>query len=132
MRWIRTPSDDELDELYRRAWVFCLPSSYEGFGLPYVEAMARGLPVIATPNPGARFLTREGRDGLLVPDAALGSTLAALLGDAELRAALAAAGRRRAADFTWERCAQRHEAAYRSAIERFDARRRSRLGVRAC
>jgi hypothetical protein len=121
VRWIRTPTDEQLEELYRRAWVFCLPSSYEGFGLPYVEAMARGLPVVASPNPGARFLTCDGRDGLLVADAALGSTLAELLGDAERRAALAAAGRQRAAEFTWERAAERHETAYRSAIERFHA-----------
>lgn len=124
VRWIQTPSDDELKELYRRAWVFCLPSRYEGFGLPYVEAMARGLPVVATPNPGSRFLTREGRDGLLVPDAELGTTVASLLGDAPRRAVLAQAGRRRAAEFTWERCAQRHEAAYELAIERFAVRRR--------
>lgn len=123
VRWIKAPSDAQLEELYRRAWVFCLPSSYEGFGLPYVEAMARGLPVVATPNPGASFLTRDGRDGLLVADDQLGSTLAQLLGDAQRRAALTAAGRRRAAEFTWERAAERHEAAYRSAIERFCATR---------
>lgn len=124
VRWIQTPTDDELAQLYRRAWVFCLPSRYEGFGLPYVEAMARGLPVVATPNPGARFITRDGCDGLLVPDAALGSTLASLLADAPRRAALADAGRRRATEFTWERSAERHEAAYRSAIETFGAGRR--------
>jgi glycosyltransferase involved in cell wall biosynthesis len=119
VRWIETPTDWELDQLYRRAWVFCLPSSYEGFGLPYVEAMAHGTPVVATRNPGSRFLTREGRDGLLVSDEELGSTLAALLGNAERRASLAAAGRSRAEEFTWEHCAERHEAAYRLAIERF-------------
>ncbi|MDP8908774.1 MAG: glycosyltransferase family 4 protein [Chloroflexota bacterium] len=122
VRWIQTPTDDELEQLYRRAWVFCLPSRYEGFGLPYVEAMARGVPVVATPNPGACFLTREGRDGLLVPDATLGRTLAGLLSDAERRATLADAGRRRANDFTCERSAERHEAAYRSTIERFGGR----------
>jgi hypothetical protein len=130
VRWIQTPTDDELHQLYRRAWVFCLPSNYEGFGLPYVEAMARGVPVVATPNPGSRFLTREGRDGLVVPDDALGSTLAALLGDAEHRAVLATAGRKRAAEFTWDRCAERHENAYRSSIDRFERRRR--LGARTC
>lgn len=119
VRWIQRPSDAELDRLYRRAWVFCLPSRYEGFGLPYVEAMARGVPVVATPNPGARFLTREGRDGVLAPDDRLGLTLSELLGDAGRRAALASAGRRRAAEFTWERSAERHEAAYRMAIEAF-------------
>lgn len=124
VRWIRTPSDRELERLYGRAWVFCLPSRYEGFGLPYVEAMARGLPVVATANPGARFLTRDGRDGMLVPDQSVGAALSDLLGDPARRAALAAAGRRRASEFTWDLCAERHEAAYRSAIERFAGRRR--------
>ena len=41
----------QLAELYRKAWVFCLPSSYEGFGVPYIEAMASGTAVVATPNP---------------------------------------------------------------------------------
>ena len=59
--------DDALADEYRRAWVFCLPSSYEGFGIPYAEAMAAGLPVVATPNVGARFVTDEGRYGALAP-----------------------------------------------------------------
>jgi phosphatidylinositol alpha-mannosyltransferase len=123
VRWIRTPTDAELDRLYRRAWVFCLPSLYEGFGLPYVEAMARGVPVVATPNPGACFLTRDGRDGVLASDDEIGNALSALLRSAGQRAALGAAGRRRAAEFTWERSAERHEAAYRTAIETFGSRR---------
>ena len=41
---VRRPSDAELRELYAEAWVFCLPSSYEGFGVPYAEAMAAGCP----------------------------------------------------------------------------------------
>ena len=130
VRWIEAPSDATLAQLYRRAWVFCLPSRYEGFGLPYVEAMARGLPVVATSNPGARYITRDGRDGLIVPDDVLGATLAQLLGDGTRRAALSRAGRQRAAEFTWERSAERHEVAYRAAIERFH--RRSRRGAPAC
>jgi hypothetical protein len=124
VRWIRTPSDEELEQLYRRAWIFCLPSRYEGFGLPYVEAMARGLPVVATPNPGSRYLTREGLDGVLVQDDAVGRTIAQLLGNPLRRSILAHDGRRRAAEFTWDLCAERHEAAYKSAINRFRQCRR--------
>jgi phosphatidyl-myo-inositol alpha-mannosyltransferase len=125
VRWIHNPTDAELDQLYRRTWVFCLPSRYEGFGLPYVEAMARGVPVVATPNAGACFLTRGGRDGVLASDDQLGIALSDLLRDAGRRAALSSAGRRRAAEFTWERSAQRHEAGYRVAIEAFRSRRGS-------
>ena len=54
--------DEELAREYRAAWVFCLPSSYEGFGIPYAEAMASGTPVVATPNPGrATCSTKERR-----------------------------------------------------------------------
>jgi hypothetical protein len=132
VRWIRTPIDAELDKLYGRAWVFCLPSRYEGFGLPYLEAMARGVPVLATPNPGARFLTRDGRDGVLASDDQLGVALSALLRDAGRRAVLASAGHRRAAEFTWERSAERHEAAYRSAIDAFTSRRSSNSEPGTC
>jgi len=72
-------SDGELADLYRRAWVFCLPSTYEGFGIPYVEAMASGCPVVATRNPGAVEVTRNGRLGLIADDCQLGEVLAGLL-----------------------------------------------------
>ena len=47
-------TDEALAGLYRRAWVYASPSTYEGFGLPYLEAMACGTPVVASPNPGSR------------------------------------------------------------------------------
>ena len=78
-------SEAELAELYSRAWVFCLPSTYEGFGIPYVEAMASGCPVVATPNPGAREVTDSGQYGVLVNDAALGQALSSLLGSQKER-----------------------------------------------
>ena len=56
---------EKLSELYSAAWIFCLPSSYEGFGRPYVEAMAAGTPVVATPNPGAMEVLENGRFGLI-------------------------------------------------------------------
>jgi glycosyltransferase involved in cell wall biosynthesis len=72
-------SDDDLAELYGRAWVFCLPSTYEGFGIPYIEAMASGCPVVATRNPGAIEVTRNGALGVIVDDELLGETLVHLL-----------------------------------------------------
>lgn len=119
VRWFQVPSDAELRDLYARAWAFCLPSSYEGFGIPYLEAMAQGIPIVASPNPGSRMLLEEGRYGIIAGDEELGSRLIDLLRNPEQRAALAAAGRERAEEFSWERIAQRHEDAYRAAIERF-------------
>jgi phosphatidylinositol alpha-mannosyltransferase len=93
-------SDDDLARLYRQAWVFCLPSSYEGFGIPYVEAMASGLPVVSTSNPGADFVTRGGLDGTLVTEAGIGPALLSLLTEAPQRASLGEAGLVRSRDFS--------------------------------
>lgn len=118
VRWIRIPSDDELAALYRSAWVFCLPSTYEGFGMPYLEACTYGVPVVATPNPGSRHVL--GTDaGLLVNDERLGPAVSELLADPTARARLAAAGMARARDFSWSRALDEHEAAYALAAARF-------------
>lgn len=106
-------TDEELTDTYGRAWVFCLPSTYEGFGIPYVEAMASGVPVVATPNVGSRYITREGQDGVLCGLADLGSVLADLLRDGDRRAALGAAGPRRAAEFSLDGVVSAYEALYR-------------------
>ncbi len=53
--------DAELADRYRRAWVFCLPSTYEGFGVPYIEALLSGTAVVATSNQGSREVLEEGR-----------------------------------------------------------------------
>jgi glycosyltransferase involved in cell wall biosynthesis len=121
VRWFPAPSDAELASLRSRAWAFCLPSSYEGFGIPYIEAMAAGLPAVATPNVGANFVSDGGRAMAVVDPERLGSELRSLLGDATRREALATAGLARAGTFSWERVADAHEAAYARAIERFSS-----------
>jgi glycosyltransferase involved in cell wall biosynthesis len=105
-------SDAELVDRYHRAWAFCLPSSYEGLGLPYVEALAASLPVVATPNSGARFVLDEGRAGVLCADEELGRSLVGLLGDPERRRALAVVGRDRAAAFALSATVERYEALF--------------------
>ncbi len=79
-------TDAELAARYRRAWVFCLPSSYEGFGVPYIEAMASGTAVVATYNAGAREVLDDGRLGTLSSKKHLGRNLVRLLIDDEARA----------------------------------------------
>jgi phosphatidyl-myo-inositol alpha-mannosyltransferase len=116
VRWIETPSDDELTSLYGQAWTFCLPSTYEGFGIPYIEAMAQGTPVVASPNPGAKHVLGVGRAGLIARDGELGGALVRSLLDEELRRQLSSAGRARAHDFAWQRVVQAHEAAYDETI----------------
>jgi glycosyltransferase involved in cell wall biosynthesis len=101
--------DDVLAALYRRAWVYASPSTYEGFGLPYLEAMACGTPVVASPNPGSREVLHDGECGVLVSDAAFGPELTALLGDAPRRASLAAQGLCRAREYSLSRMVGEYE-----------------------
>lgn len=103
VRWFGPVSLEKLVELYQCAWVFCLPSSYEGFGVPYVEAMACGTPVVATPNVGAREVLDDGRYGVIADVPQLGDALLALLRDETLRNRWAETGRQRAAEFSWDR-----------------------------
>lgn len=114
--WLGKLAPAALVARYQQAWVVCLPSAYEGFGLPALEALACGTPVVATPNPGSGEVLDGGRYGLLAPPAALGQALAALLADPARRAHLAAAGLARAAAYSWARIAARHEALYEEVL----------------
>jgi glycosyltransferase involved in cell wall biosynthesis len=105
-----------LDALYRRALVCALPSRYEGFGLPVLEAMARGCPVVASDTTALPEVVADA--GRLVPPgdvAAWRAALAELIDDEDAREDLAARGYRRAEDFTWDATARAHRAAYEAA-----------------
>lgn len=102
-------SDEQLSALYRRAWVYASPSSYEGFGLPYLEAMASGTPVIATPNPGSREVLDEGRFGWLVDDTQFSRKLIELLSNVGARDELTAAGFKRAEEYGLDKMIDAYE-----------------------
>lgn len=113
VEWMGRIPLEQLTDLYRRAWVFCLPSTYEGFGVPYIEAMASGTPVVAYPNPGAREVTQNGGSGLLAEDDQLASELTRVLRDETLRASLREKGLKRAQDFGWDTVCAQYETLYR-------------------
>ena len=115
--WFGSMDDDRLAALYRTAWVFCLPSSYEGFGRPYVEAMAAGATVVATPNPGATEVLENGKYGLIVSDDRLGATLCMLLRSPAMREQYAVRACEHASRFAWEHVAREYEQVY-EAIRR--------------
>jgi glycosyltransferase involved in cell wall biosynthesis len=110
-------TDAELVELYRGAECFVFPSRYEGFGLPPLEAMACGAPVVASDLTSMPEVLDDA--ALLVdPDdvGALAAALDELLATPALAAELAERGRRRAAGFTWAAAAEATLAAYRAAL----------------
>lgn len=107
--------DDVLEGLYRHALVFCHPSEAEGFGIPVLEAMGYGTPMVAGDIPPVREVA--GDAAVLVPpdDAdALADALRALLADDADRVRRAALGRARAAGMTWQRTADLIADGYRS------------------
>jgi phosphatidyl-myo-inositol alpha-mannosyltransferase len=110
-------TDSELAAAYQRSWVFCLPSDYEGFGIPYAEAMASGLPVVATPNIGARYVLNDGEAGVIVPLADIGFALRDLLMSSDERNRLVAASLERAQAFTLTSVADAYETLYRGTSD---------------
>ena len=106
LRLLGHVDDALLPGLYAGARAFALPSRYEGFGLPVLEAMAAGTPVVAA-DAAALPETCGGAAVLAAPDgAAFADALAGLLADAADRTRLRAAGLERAATFTWDATAR--------------------------
>ena len=102
--FVGSQPQDELPLFYSAADVVAVPSRYESFGLVAVEAMACGVPVVASRVGGLKFTVEEGVAGLLVPwgDApALADALGQMLNDEDLRAELAAGSRPSVERFSW-------------------------------
>jgi glycosyltransferase involved in cell wall biosynthesis len=108
VRWIGWVDTDELPALYQMAEALLLPSLFESFGLPVLEAMAAGCPVITSDCYGTREIA-SGAAILVNPESvdAIAAGMISVLEDSVLRARIIAAGRERSKRFTWERCAVR-------------------------
>jgi glycosyltransferase involved in cell wall biosynthesis len=124
VRLLGQVGEAELRALYAGATVFALPSRHEGFGLPVLEAMAQGTPVVGADIPALREVVgAPAPDGapaarLVAPDDvdAWAHALAGLLGDEAARWRLGDAGRARSAAFSWERTVGATHQVYSEAL----------------
>jgi glycosyltransferase involved in cell wall biosynthesis len=116
VRFVGFIASEDLPLWYAAATVFTLPSLYEGFGMPLLEAMACGTPVVTTTSSSLPEVV--GDAGITVPptDAdALGAALLQVLSDAELRADMRERGLRQAQRFSWRTTAEHTLKAYQDA-----------------
>jgi phosphatidylinositol alpha-mannosyltransferase len=114
-------SAEELPRYYRAAHVFCTPATgFESFGIVLLEAMAAGLPVVASDIVGFRQVVSHEKEGLLVPPydpEGLARALIQLLRDQDLRRAMGLRGREKAARHNWSAIADRVLAFYGTTME---------------
>ena len=126
-----TVPNDQLPPIHAAGEVFVAPATgQESFGVALVEAMAAGLPIVASDIPGYREVVTHGVHGLLVPPRdpeALAAALVRVLTEPGLAARLGDAGRARAREFDWSIVVDRLEELYRRAVDR---PRRPRRGGR--
>ena len=134
VRFVHGVTTERIVELYAESEIAVVPSLYEGFSLPAIEAMACGVPLVATTGGAVpEVVGTHEETGLLVPPGDVGALAAMLLralADPELRSRVGAAGRARALEnFTWRRTALGTVEHYRALLE---ARNRARQDTQPC
>jgi glycosyltransferase involved in cell wall biosynthesis len=108
---------DDLEALYAGARLFCFPSLLEGFGLPVLEAMSQGTPVVTSRGTSTEELA--GDAALLVDPrdpSSIADAIASVLDDGALHARLSEAGPARAAGYSWDNTAELVVSAYRELV----------------
>jgi glycosyltransferase-like protein len=125
VRVLGTLGCGELERLYRAADLFAFPSTTEGFGLAALEALASGLPVVASELDALRTFLEHDRNALLCPvgdSRAVAESLARLARDCPARDRLRARGLATAASHTWDAAATTHERAYGELLRSWGSR----------
>jgi glycosyltransferase involved in cell wall biosynthesis len=131
VKWLGYVSDEELRALYSACRIFIYPSLYEGFGLPLLEAMSCGAPVIAGRN--SAILETVGEAALVIDPMdvrALSEGILILLKDESKRRSLSTVGLRRASLFTWEKTAHLTYDVYMEALKEVKSVTKKRKALR--
>ncbi|MBN2035520.1 MAG: glycosyltransferase family 4 protein [Chitinispirillaceae bacterium] len=117
VRCLARISEQELITEYRKAWICCLPGSYEGFGVPAIEAMACGTAVVAVRSAGTGEIINHRNSGLLCASRTLGAGLNEVLRDQVLRQQLVSDGVRAVKQYDIHEIARRYEMVYQGALD---------------
>jgi alpha-1,3-rhamnosyl/mannosyltransferase len=118
VRFLPGMPEADLPALYSGANLFAFPSRYEGFGLPPLEALACGAPVLCCDTSSLPEVVGAAALRVAPTPAALADGMQQLLADSTLRAELRAAGPRRAALFSWHKTAEATLAVYENAVRK--------------
>ena len=118
VRWLGYVDEADKPVIYREALNFVFPSRYEGFGLPPLEAMASGIPVVATTAPGVSEIVGDAAMAV-DPDSEkrMGGATIATLHQESLREDLIARGTKRVAEFSWEKTAGQTVAVFANVLD---------------
>ena len=119
VQWIGGVDEEDKPSLYRLADVSVFPSRYEGFGLPVLEAMASGTPVVANQIPVIEEITGDG--AFLVENGSarkMAGAILALLGDPSLRESISSRGLAQSTHFSWRKTARQTLAVYEQVYKR--------------
>lgn len=116
VRYLGRVSESELIGEYRKAWVYALPSSYEGFGVPAIEAMACGTAVVAVDSPGMREIIKSGHNGILCGPDKLGDSILTVFENSKLRDGIINNGLEKAKEYDMKIIVERYEELYIKAL----------------
>ncbi len=127
---LRNPDADNLAGVVRQSWALLSASTYEGFGIPYLEALISGTCVVTTRNSGAEYVLADGKYGTIVEDLGFGDAVVNIIEDTATRRCFEEAGLLRAEEFSEQIVVEEHLKYYQLAMERFQKKRASLPGRR--
>lgn len=114
--------EHELVEQYRKHWIYCQLSSYEGFGVPILEAMACATAVVAVRNDGAKEIITDGVDGFCCKDADIAKCIIALIENEKLRSRFCRNGLQTIKKYDMKKVALAYKQIYLSMLKESDGK----------